>query len=265
MKTHTTMILSAPLKCRLLPLLTFLLIATAFTCPAPEKNSNAPELTGAWRLTSKPAGPLAGATAVKIVTEGRFTVAYYDQAGKRFMGTYGGTYTVSGGQLTEKLDFSTLDSTLVGKSGSLTHGLRNGIWTLTGARGSEKVSETWKKMEEKMDGTSLAGTWQIRQREGEGGGMTTIKPGPRQTIKFLSGNRFQWVAFNNETRQFFGTGGGTYTAKDGKYTESIEFFSRDPARVGMQLSFDYELNGNQWHHSGSSSTGNRVNEIWEKE
>lgn len=257
---------SAPLSRWLLPGLgLLLLLATAFTPLLSGSNPNAAELVGAWRLTSKADGPLAGATAVKIVTDGRFTVAYYDQAGKKFVGTYGGTYTVAGGQLTEKLDFSTLDSTLVGKPGPLTYGLRNGAWTLSGTRGGKKVAETWEKLDEKTAGTSLAGAWQIRQREGEGGTMNTIKPGPRQTIKYLSGNRFQWVAFNNETRQFFGTGGGTYTAKEGKYTETIEFFSRDPGRVGMQLSFDYELNGNQWRHSGRSTTGNRVNEIWEKE
>lgn len=244
-----------------------LLLATAFTRPAPEKNAPAQtaDLTGAWRLTSRPDGPLAGATAVKIVTDGRFTVAYYDPAGKKFMGTYGGTYTRSGGQLTEKLDFNTFDSTLVGKSGSLTYGLQNGKWTLSGTRGSKKVAETWEKKNEQTDGTSLAGAWQIRQREVADGSMTSIKPGPRQTIKMLSPTRFQWIAFNNETGQFFGTGGGTYTTKDGKYTETIEFFSRDPNRVGMQLSFDYALNGNQWQHSGRSTTGNRVNEIWEKE
>ena len=39
--------------------------------------------------------------------------------------------------------------------------------------------------------------------------------GPRKTLKFLLDGHFQWTAFNTESFKFFGSGGGTYTAKDG--------------------------------------------------
>ena len=44
-------------------------------------------------------------------------------------------------------------------------------------------------------------------------------------MKFLKNGNFQWIAFNTETFQFFGSGGGTYSAKNGIYTENIQFFS----------------------------------------
>jgi hypothetical protein len=78
----------------------------------------------------------------------------------------------------------------------------------------------------------------------------------------LSGTRFQWIAYNTETRQFMGTGGGTYSTKDGKYTENIDFFSRDNSRVGASLQFDFELKDNDWHHKGLSSKGDPIYEIW---
>ncbi|MDX1470670.1 MAG: hypothetical protein R3213_04170 [Flavobacteriaceae bacterium] len=59
-----------------------------------------------------------------------------------------------------------------------------------------------------------------------------------------------------------GTGGGTYTTEDGKYTENIEFFSRDNSRVGASLEFDFELVDGDWHHSGFSSKGDPLYEIW---
>lgn len=65
--------------------------------------------------------------------------------------------------------------------------------------------------------------------------MVSMRPGARKTIKILSGTRFQWAAINSETGEFFGTGGGNYTFKDGKYTENIEYFSRDASRVGASL------------------------------
>ena len=72
-------------------------------------------------------------------------------------------------------------------------------------------------------------------------------------MKILSGTRFQWIAYNVDTKEFFGTGGGTYTTVDGKYTENIEFFSRDATRVGASLTFDYSLPDGEWRHQGSSS------------
>ena len=257
-----------PPKRRLLPALgLLLLLATAFTrlpYPAPRPTAAANELDGAWRLTSQFDGP-AGTSATMIIADGRFAVAFYSQAGKKFEGTYGGTCTASGGQLVVKNDFNTFDSTRVGKSDAWAYRSQNGKWQLSGTGSGGKGTETWEKLDEKAAGTSLAGAWQIRLRENEDGRMGEMKPGPRQTIKFLSASRFQWVAFNNETRQFFGTGGGTYSATGGKYTETIEFFSRDPNRVGMQLSFNFALEGTRWRHSGQSTTGNRINEVWVRE
>ncbi|MCK5105463.1 MAG: hypothetical protein KAR17_21715, partial [Cyclobacteriaceae bacterium] len=77
-----------------------------------------------------------------------------------------------------------------------------------------------------------------------------------------SGTRFQWIAYNSETKEFMGTGGGTFTTKDGKYIENIDFFSRDNSRVGASLEFEYELKGNDWHHKGFSSRGDPIYEIW---
>jgi hypothetical protein len=81
-------------------------------------------------------------------------------------------------------------------------------------------------------------------------------------MKILSGTRFQWIAYNTETGQFRGTGGGTYTTIDGKYTENIEFFSRDDSRVGASLGFNFELKNGDWHHSGFSSKGTPLYEVW---
>jgi hypothetical protein len=97
------------------------------------------------------------------------------------------------------------------------------------------------------------------------GQFNAMPKAARKTIKIFSRTRFQWAAINTQTGDFSGTGGGTYTLKDGKYTETLDFFSRDSSRVGMSLSFDALVEGNKWTHSGKSSTGNPVNEIWEKQ
>lgn len=85
---------------------------------------------------------------------------------------------------------------------------------------------------------------------------------PRKTLKYLMDGRFQWIAYNTETMEFHGTGGGSFTAKDGVYQENIEFFSRDNSRVGTKLTFDYRISGDDWHHQGKNSKGEPMYEIW---
>jgi hypothetical protein len=97
----------------------------------------------------------------------------------------------------------------------------------------------------------------------ENGEIKWRTPGVRKTMKILSGTKFQWIAYNTETKEFFGTGGGSYTTTpDGKYTENIEFFSRDNSRVGASLQFDFSIQDGNWRHKGLSSKGDPIDEIW---
>ena len=109
----------------------------------------------------------------------------------------------------------------------------------------------------------LTGTWLFSNRIRNGEiGKPRSADNPRKTMKILSGKRFQWIAYNVETKEFMGTGGGTYTTIDGKYTENIDFFSRDNSRVGASLEFDFQIKGDEWHHKGLSSKGDPIYEIW---
>lgn len=111
----------------------------------------------------------------------------------------------------------------------------------------------------------LAGVWRITGRMQEDGKVAQIhQTGTRQTLKLLTGTKFQWVAMDPAKKQFSGTGGGSYTFKDGKYIENIEFFSRDNSRVGASLVFNGKLEKGDWHHSGLSSKGAKIYEVWSK-
>src|SRR5690606_9122586 len=120
---------------------------------------------------------------------------------------------------------------------------------------------TWKRVD--ANEGPIAGVWRITGRK-QDDKMGQMPLRDRRTLKILSGTRFQWVAINIGTGEFSGTGGGTYTFENGKYTENIEFFSRDNSRVGASLSFDGKIEDGDWHHSGLSSTGNPIYEIWSK-
>jgi len=190
-----------------------------------------------------------------LFQDGFYSCTKYDVTNKVFSYTKGGTYVIAGNELQMKLAFHTAEKEKVGTTETALVVVKDQTMKLT-VNGAE---ENYKRMD---DGKSaLAGHWLITGRM-INGSLQTITPGARRTIKLLTGTRFQWIAINSETKEFFGTGGGTYTFENGKYTEHIEFFSRDSTRVGASLSFDGKVEGNNWHHSGLSSKGEPINEVW---
>ena len=157
-----------------------------------------------------------------------------------------------------KIEFNTIDKDQVGQL--ITYSFSVNKNKLNSDISGKKAS--WDLLD-KGEG-AMAGTWRMSGRKTDGK-IVMSPPRARKTLKVLTGTKFQWVAINAETKEFFGTGGGSYTFINEKYTENIEFFSRDNSRVGASLSFDGKLVDGNWHHSGLSSTGNPIYEIWTKE
>lgn len=216
----------------------------------------AQDMEGAWILSYLDEKPVEGTVTIKIYQDGYFAYASWDARTGEFLEAAGGEFFIDGGY-SEKYDFYTEDSTMVGREISFEGFHRyDGLVLAEIGGGAEKA---WKRISRDKD--DLTGVWVITGREKDGE-LQKSTPGARRTIKILSGNRFQWIAFNSDTGEFFGTGGGTYSAENGKYTENIEFFSRDNSRVGANLPFDYKLNDGEWHHSGKSSKGDPIYEIW---
>lgn len=211
----------------------------------------AQSLIGAWeaQLTDSEGQELRN---VVIITEGFQVATTYDQEG-RFIRTNGGKWTRSGNQITELVEFDSQDSTRVEETFTFAIELTDKTLQANGV--------TWTRIDDGTPG-ALQGAWLIsgRKRNGEISKRDTDRP--RKTMKILSGTRFQWIAYNTATRDFLATGGGTYSTQNGRYTEQIEFFSRDDSRVGASLDFDFELIDGDWHHSGKSSQGDPLYEIW---
>jgi hypothetical protein len=215
------------------------------------KSPIAQVLQGAWKRNLD--------TAVQTLTiiDNYFTVATFRLQEKQFVNTSGGTAMLDNGRLIGKMEFHTAERSQVTQAYSLPFSQQgNKLFFPYGG-----LEATWELLDDGKQ--ALAGNWKIIGRE-QDGKINEMRPGARKTIKILSGSRFQWAAINSETGDFFGTGGGYYTFENGKYTENIEFFSRDASRVGASLSFNGELKDGNWHHSGLSSKGDRIYEIWSR-
>ncbi|MFN4085908.1 MAG: membrane or secreted protein [Spirosomataceae bacterium] len=197
-----------------------------------------------------------GTTSRISVADGYFVWTDFSESKKEFIRTWGGKYTTSAqGQLAVNVEFDTREPEAVASMQTFSFKEKKKEWTVDG------------KSFQLLPGSQvgpMAGNWRISGRVGADGTLSEMRPGPRKTIKLLTGNTFQWAAINTETREFFGTGGGTYTFVNGKYTETIQFFSRDSSRVGNQLSFDANKEGKKWIHKGLSSKGDPIHEIWER-
>ena len=193
--------------------------------------------------------------SVVIFSDGYQVLTTYHSKTGKFISTNGGTWILKGDIMTEKVEFDTNNPDRVGTEVSFGVFINDSIMGIIGSK------MKFNRIDKGKPG-KLQGAWLMsgRVRDGETQSRDTNRP--RKTMKILSGTRFQWIAYNTETKQFMGTGGGTYTTINGEYTENIEFFSRDNSRVGVGLKFDYKLVDGKWHHSGLSSKGDPIHEIW---
>jgi len=193
--------------------------------------------------------------SVVIFSDGYQVLTIYNAETGKFIHSNGGTWKLDGDTMTEKVEFHTDDPEQVGQEVSFKVIITD---KTLGIVGSEMQLT---RIDDGSPG-DLQGAWLMSGRVRNDEMQTRETNRPRKTMKILSGTRFQWIAYNTETKQFSGTGGGTYTTINGEYTENIEFFSRDDSRVGASLKFDFKLIDGKWNHSGLSSKGAPIHEIW---
>ena len=191
------------------------------------------------------------------MTDTYFIHSIYEKDPARFIKTAGGFYTVDGSELKVTLEFN---SNFEGDGvENLTMPFAIEDDRLILAMNPKLTFTLSDNTEQDLDGQWLFGT-----RGPDKGQKRRGEANTRKTLKYLQNGRFQWIAYDTDGMQFKGSGGGSYTAVDGAYTENIEFFSRDDSRVGASLNFDYALKGNDWHHTGNNSRGEPMYEIWVK-
>jgi len=174
-----------------------------------------------------------------------------------YKGTIGGPYAYDGEKLTLTVEYDDM-SKPAGASVGEKH-----VYKVSREGDSFVIgNDTFVKQPAKQQ--ALDGLWRITARK-QGDNISAIPRGDRKTIKLLVDGHFQWIAINPAEKGFYGTGGGHYAFQNGKYSEHIQFFSRDNSRVGALLAFDGEIKNGDWHHSGLSSKGDPIYEIWSRD
>ena len=177
-----------------------------------------------------------------IIDSEYLVVTEFNKTSGAFVKSYGGYYEIVGDSYQVSLEFNSDFEKDSIKSIELTK------------------DNNWRNISKPK--SMLQGKWVMSGRYNNGEFRTRDTNLPRKTMKVLINGFFQWIAFNTETFRFSGSGGGEYEAVDGKYIEKIQYFSRDDSRVGAELDFNYEVKEGDWYHSGLSSKGNPINEVW---
>ena len=217
-------------------------------------SANSQSVIGAWERdhVSENGDKLK---SVVIFADGYQSISIFKSESGEFVYSNGGTWSLNGDIMTEKVEFDTGNPERVGSEVSFKVIVDER--TLTVPENNRK----WDRIDDGNPG-ELQGAWLMGGRVRDGNKQMRETSGPRKTMKILSGKRFQWIAYNTESKRFMGTGGGTYSTIDGIYTENIEFFSRDNSKAGLSLQFSYSIENNEWNHSGYSSKGDPMHEIW---
>ncbi len=207
-------------------------------------------IVGAWHSEDN------GTEDVLLFQDGYVTHTVYNA--DEFLFSHGGVYNIKGSQIHVTVEYNSQNKDEVGIQLVLNYKLEGSQLVLI----VDNERMVWSRLDNSV--APLAGVWQITDRIQEGELVPIQRSGTRKTLKILTGSRFQWFAIDPATKLFAGTGGGTYTFTNGKYTESIEFFSRDNTRIGAKLAFDGKVEQGKWHHSGLSSKGDKIYEVWGK-
>lgn len=205
--------------------------------------NNDPNFKGAWKSDK----------GILVFTGNYFSYAFFDAVSKKFNGTYGGSWNIENDNLVFRMEYNTFDNTLVGQHISNKYNIQDDRIIID--------NQEFNRIDDGSPG-ELEGAWLFSGRKRDGEIQSRDTNQPRKTMKILSGTRFQWSAYNVETGEFSGSGGGTYKTDGHQYTENIDFFSRDSTRVGTSLSFDYKIQDGVWHHSGLNSRGEHMYELW---
>jgi hypothetical protein len=102
--------------------------------------------------------------------------------------------------------------------------------------------------EKKLNGAyAITKAFYGNEKEQHDIGKTTI-------VKIFEDGYWIGAFFNKTEKTFDGSCGGTYTVKDGKYIETINFYSWDSTAVGTTYTFNYQLNGNAYLQEGKINT-----------
>jgi hypothetical protein len=118
-----------------------------------------------------------------------------------------------------------------------------------------------------IDTGKLVGAWQLTGIRVEGEKEFQPVPKTLHRIKLVTPTHFTWVQYNPDTKIVEWAAGGRCEQGDARYVEHIEY-AVGPAGltqlIGHTQTFTFRVEGDKWYHAGTLTTGNKIEEMWER-
>jgi hypothetical protein len=119
--------------------------------------------------------------------------------------------------------------------------------TVRAEEGKHPLLGTWKQVS-----VNYTGQWQDAPKE------VTM-------YKHVTDSNFNWVQFDNQTKQIVAGAGGRCAVTDDAYIEHIEYaLGPVSTLLGKKQEFKWQVDGNKWRMSGTLSNGQSIEEIFER-
>ncbi len=237
----------------------------------------ADHLNGAWKL-EEVNGEKVTEHVIQLFSNQFYTYSEFDPNNGDFIKAGGGTYLLENFRIQKFIEIDSEDPSLSNTSEIYRFlFLEDDVIKFTNLKDSSKF-EIWKRIDESKN-VEMAKCWRIHKKQDEGDkDWRVIEYAPRKTIKMLTDNYYQVLAFNKKTGEFVGSSGGTWTKsptefftgatggittkKTAKYVENIDYFSKNPDNVGRSIEFNLRMVEGLWNHTGRQTDGKALLEIW---
>jgi len=110
---------------------------------------------------------------------------------------------------------------------------------------------------------ALAGTWKLVTATS--GGVTIDFPAGTTILKHVTATHFIWVHYDRDG-SITQAGGGSYALDGNRYDETPEYGMGEGIRplLGKRQSFTVRIEGNRWYHGGKETSGDVIEEVWER-
>ncbi len=252
-----------------LPLLLLMGLIGPDSLPTPLQSDEALEaqLQGAWNLVLRDGSTMEelDLQMVKIIQDGYFMFAFYQETSQSFYSAGGGTYEVTNGKYSEDIRFHTIDPELVGHHLDFNLRLENGHWYHEGKVSGNPLREVFERVD--ADATQAPnGAWTCLAHSEENGALREVRERDPQTWKLVTDRFFQWVTFDPRSGALVGCSGGTYVWEEGMYKENVAFHQQDSILTGHQLVWPSQLQEDTWTQTTPLSRGTEdlQRQIWQR-
>jgi hypothetical protein len=117
----------------------------------------------------------------------------------------------------------------------------------------------------KAEDNKLIGTWKMVSAKYDGQESDT--PTRLICFKHITPTHWIWAFADPATKDISMAATGTYTLKDDTYLE-LPLYTVGQGVEGIRdkpQNFTWKIDGNKWYHTGTLSSGVKIEEVWERQ